>query len=62
MSLGKLLENVRHTEILYEIYSMWKITIKFGHLLRVHQSSMYLGILFTEKFTERDRLRSVLRV
>lgn len=58
MSLGKLLENARHTEILYAIYSLWKITIKFGYLLRVHQSSMY-NVHTLAFYSEKNSLKEI---
>lgn len=44
---------------------MWKITIKFGYLLKsasvFYVQCANLLILFREKVTERDRPRSVLK-
>lgn len=42
----------------YEIYSMWKITIKFGYLLRVHQSSMYNAHTLAF-YSEKKSLREI---
>lgn len=37
---------------------MWKITIKFGYLLRVHQSSMYNVQTFSF-YSEKKSLREI---